>query len=233
MRATGGAGSGLLSIMSQHPVIDIDNLSVRFGGKTVLEGVSLAVTPGEKLTLTCRSGCGKSTLLRCLLGFVPWKADRLAIEGTSLSTTTVWRLRRKMAYVPQEPQLSRGQTREVIAAAFQYRANELKRTNLSRLEELFEKFLLDPALLSEPVGSLSGGEKQRVVLIAALLLERSILLLDEASSALDPDSKKAVAAEIAARSDLTVLSIAHDTRGFNFGGRIADFDDLRSAEVAR
>jgi ABC-type bacteriocin/lantibiotic exporter with double-glycine peptidase domain len=138
-----------------------------------------------------------------------------------------------LAYVPQEPRLSRGSTREVIAEPFTYRANMALRGNLTRVEKMFAQYQLDAKLLNEPVDSLSGGEKQRVVLIAALLLERPILLLDEASSALDPASKAAVAADIASRRDLTVLSISHDTRGFDLEGRIIDMDELRQAKVER
>lgn len=219
--------------MSQNPAIDIDNLSVRFGGKTVLEGISLSLTAGDKVSLTGRSGCGKSTLLRCLLGFVPWQSGRLVIEGTELTAESVWKMRRRLAYVPQEPQLGRGSAREAIEAPFAYRANASLRGNLARVEEMFERYQLDAKLLAEPVGNLSGGEKQRVVLIAALLLERPILLLDEASSALDPASKAAVAADIAARQALTVLSISHDARGFDLGGRIMDISSLTQAREAR
>lgn len=217
--------------MTQTPAIDIRDLTVRFGEKTALAGLSLSVGVGEKITLTGRSGSGKSTVLRSLLGFAPVRAGRLAIEGVTVTAESIWKLRHRLAYVPQEPQMGQGTTREVIAAPFHYRANAHLRDRLDRVPDLMERYQLGLDLLDKPIGSLSGGEKQRVALIAALLLERPILLLDEASSALDPASKTVVAADIAAREDLTVLSISHDTRGFGFGGRTIDIDDLTHAEA--
>jgi ABC-type lipoprotein export system ATPase subunit len=81
---------------------------------------------------------------------------------------------------------------------------------MERAPELMEKLYLPGHLLDKDMTSLSGGEKQRVALISALLLEREILLLDEASSALDQRAKKAAIDLLYSKEDLTLLAITHD-----------------------
>ena len=79
------------------------------------------------------------------------------------------------------------------------------------------------------MGDLSGGEKQRVAIVSAILLERPIMLLDEASSALDRVSRAAVAEWFRSRRELTVLSVAHDPDRFDLGGRVLEPDGLAIA----
>jgi ABC-type multidrug transport system ATPase subunit len=207
------------SPVSQGNAIQIEGLSVRFDGKAVLDGFDLSVAPGEKVALTGRSGSGKTTVLRALLGFVRPDAGVIRIEGEELTGHTVWRLRTKLAYVAQEPDLGMGNVRELLERPFAFRANAHLRENLSKLNDLFAQFLLPRALLEKAITELSGGEKQRVAVISAALLERHIVLLDEASSALDAQARDAVAAFFRTHDDLTVLSVSHDSEGFNVASR--------------
>jgi putative ABC transport system ATP-binding protein len=202
--------------------IHIEDLTVRFGGKTVLDRFSLRMEAGEKATLTGRSGSGKTTVLRCLLGFVVPDAGTIRIDSEELTPRSVWRLRAKLAYVAQEPDLGEGTAREVLERPFDYHANAHLRGNLARTDELFKRFLLPMSLLDEDVTDLSGGEKQRVAIVSAMLLDRRIILLDEASSALDKAAEKAIADFLRARKDLTVLSVSHNPDGFGFGGRLIE-----------
>ncbi len=200
--------------------IRIENLSLTVAGKTLFDGFSLSLKPGEHCTLTGPSGCGKSTLLKCLLGFQTPNAGRMELLGAKLDAVSVWRLRRKTAWVAQEPDLGEGTAREALRRPFEYKANKTLAPSRERLDELLDGFLLGPAILDQPVARLSGGEKQRIALIAALLLDRPILLIDEASSALDPDSRKAVADYLERRSDTTILSVSHNPEQFHPGGRV-------------
>ena len=199
-----------------EPAIRIDKLTVRFGEQPVLERFSLGLDTGAKATLTGRSGSGKSTVLRCIMGFVVPDAGAVHIEGERLTGESVWRLRAKLAYVAQEPDIGAGTVREVLERPFGYRANAHLEDNLAQAPALFERFLLPQALLDKDVTALSGGEKQRVAVISCLLLDRRIVLLDEASSALDDAAAEAVAGYFRSRENLTVLSVSHDRRGFYF-----------------
>ncbi|MFW5870683.1 MAG: ABC transporter ATP-binding protein [Candidatus Sumerlaeota bacterium] len=199
--------------------IECKNLTVKLGGKTPLEHFDLEVKDGERVTLTGRSGSGKTTVLRTILGFVQPENGEIRIADEKLDAYSVWNLRVKMAYVAQEPQLGRGTVRDVLERPFHYRANHDLRENLARVEALAEKFMLEKDRLDQKIEDLSGGEKQRIAIIAALLLDREILLLDEASSALDSESKAAVADYLRNDDSLTILSVSHDEKGFDISGR--------------
>lgn len=194
----------------------INELTVRMDGQTVLKDFSLSVPAGGKALLTGPSGCGKSTVLRCLLGFVTPQAGSVHIAGERLTTESVWRVRRYLAYVGQEPDLGSGAVRDILQQPFHYRANAALRDNLRRVPELFDTFGLAQALLNKNIGDLSGGERQRIALISALLLDRRIFLLDEVTSALDPASKQKVLGYFQSRADATALFVAHDAEWFSF-----------------
>ncbi|WP_052464986.1 ABC transporter ATP-binding protein [Geoalkalibacter subterraneus] len=190
--------------------IDIDRLSVQVGGQTILSDLSLRLARGRKATLVGPSGSGKSTLLLALLGFVAPTEGSIRIFGEELTASSVWRLRTRMAYVSQEPELGEGTVRQILNHPFTFKNNRHLKDNMERAPELMEKLYLPGHLLDKDITSLSGGEKQRVALISALLLEREILLLDEASSALDQGAKQAVIDLLSSRENLTLLSVTHD-----------------------
>jgi len=212
--------------------IEIEDLQLTARGRLLLDGFSLVLAPGEKCTVTGPSGAGKSTLLRCLLGFAAPAAGRIEVEGTRLNARSVWRLRRYIGWVAQEPELGEGTARAAIERAFAYKANRAIRHNRERINGLAELFLLDAELLDQPVSQLSGGEKQRVALIAALLLERPILLLDEASSALDAESRAAVRDYLTGLPHTTILSVAHDPQNFALGRRVVRLPSAGGAHGA-
>jgi len=207
---------------SKPSVLEAKNLAVHFQGQVVLRNFSLSLTRGEKALLTGPSGCGKSTVLRCFLGFVIPEAGSLYVNGTQLTADSVWRLRRHVAYVAQEPDLGIGTALQVIERPFHFRANAALRHNLDRVPELFEQFHLSRDLLAKDVGALSGGEKQRIALISAILLDRTIFLLDEVTSALDRVSRQAVSDYFHSRDDATALIVAHNPEVFAFARRIVE-----------
>ncbi len=211
-----------MDAVNTSSVLEAKDIDVRFGGQTVLRAFSLSLKPGEKALLTGPSGCGKSTVLRCFLGFVVPDAGSVSIDGTELTPETVWRLRQRVAYVGQEPDLGTGTAGQAIERPFHYRVNAGLRSNLERIPELFERFNLARSLLHKDVGSLSGGEKQRIALVSAILLDRRIFLLDEITSALDKVSKQAVADYFRSREDATALIVAHDPEVFSFVHRVIE-----------
>lgn len=202
--------------------LEARDVEVRFGEQRVLRRFSIRLKPGGKAVLTGPSGCGKSTVLRCFLGFVVPDAGAVYIDGMPLTAETVWDLRKDLAYIAQEPDLGTGTTADVLERPFHYRANAGLHRNLERIPELFERFNLPRELLSKDVTALSGGEKQRVALVSAVLLDRDIFLLDEVTSALDKTSRKAVAEYFRTREGATVLCVAHDQDVFSFADQIVE-----------
>jgi len=208
--------------MDRPDTLEIRDVTVRLNGQIILQDFSLGLEAGRKALLTGPSGCGKSTVLRCLLGFVVPQAGSIHIAGQTLTAESVWKLRQLIAYVGQEPDLGAGIVRGILERPFHYHANTALRGNLARVPELFDAFGLARGLLDKEVGDLSGGEKQRVALVSALLLDRDIFLLDEVTSALDPASKRKVIACFRSRTEATMLFVAHDAESYPFADGVIE-----------
>lgn len=205
--------------MADNPAIQLDSVSLALGGREVLRRFSLRVEPGEKVVLSGPSGAGKSTVLRCVMGFVRPRTGQVRIEGQALRPESVWRLRRRMTWVAQEPDLGEGTAREAIERPFHYRANADLRGNLSELPDMLERLGLSSDMLDKDVADLSGGEKQRIGLAGAILLERPILLLDEPSSALDQANRERMNDCLAALEGVAILAVAHDADDHRYASR--------------
>ncbi len=211
--------------------IEFNDLAVVIDGQKIFSGLNLTIPAEEKVSLIGRSGSGKSTLLRCLLGFVTPSAGTIKIFSEELTAKSIWKLRTRMAYVPQEPELAGGEVQQVLEKPFNLANNRHLKGNLSRVPALMERLLLPAKLLQEDISELSGGEKQRIAMLMALLLEREIMVLDEASSALDPDSKQAALELLQEQPQLTVLSVSHDKEWLAISDRTVDLADLQNEGV--
>jgi len=190
-------------------MLQISNLTIGAEGRQILQDFSLEVGNGEQVLVTAPSGAGKSTLLRCLLGFLTPQSGSIALQGEPVNDQSIWSLRHRMSYVAQEPVLGDGYVGEILARPFDYHANRNGRHNLDRLPGLFRRLGLPQAITEQQMDSLSGGEKQRIALIAALLLDRPLLLLDEISASLDRESAEAVFTVLANLTEQTILAVGH------------------------
>ncbi len=215
-------------LAAEVPVLEAHGLGVRVDGHWLFRGLEFSVRAGEHVAVTGPSGCGKSTLLKCLLGLAVPGEGCVVVKGTRLDGRSVWAARRRLAYVAQEPALGPGTVREAVGRAFCYRANRGAEAAPGRLEALLDAFQLPQALLEKPVSLLSGGERQRVALVAALLLEREVLLLDEPSAALDAANRRLVAAYCRGAARLTVVSVSHDDEWLAGCDRVADMAGLQA-----
>lgn len=207
---------------TKDAALDVSDLEVIFEGRTILQDFSLHVSQGEKVVLAGPSGCGKSTFLKCLLGLVIPQKGSIRVNGQQLDRYSVWEIRPQIAYVTQEPEFAPGTVKDALQQPFNFKTNAALRENLKHIPDLFKHFNLSTNLLTKDTTTLSGGEKQRIALIAALLLDRPIILLDEPASALDKENKQAVANFFQEAKDKTVLSIAHDSSWFDFADRIIE-----------
>jgi ABC-type iron transport system FetAB ATPase subunit len=210
--------------------VQLNRLHLSFNGQHVLNDLSLSIFHGDKVTLTGPSGSGKSTVLRCILGLVMPDSGTITILGEPVTRHNIWQKRRHIAYVAQEPDLGTGRVKEVIETPFTFRANAGLRDNLAHLPELMERFNLPQPLLDKQIMRLSGGEKQRIALVIAILLDRPIVLLDEASSALDKKNRQAVDDYFRHADNTTVLSVAHDTEWLGFATRIVDIKEIQKTQ---
>lgn len=179
----------------------------------VFEGLSLSITPGQKVGLVGPSGGGKSTLTRLLLRFDDLDEGQIAIDGQDIKTVTQVSLRQAISYVPQEPLLFHRSVFDNIAYGKpDATLDEVKQAAKlafadTFIEQLPQKY---DTVVGERGVKLSGGQRQRVAIARAILKDAPILILDEATSALDSESEvyiqKALTKLMKGR---TTLVIAH------------------------
>jgi len=205
------------------PLLALNSISKRFGAHQALEGVSLAVEPGEVVAIIGRSGSGKSTLLRCINGLERPDSGTIEFDGKPFEPTPrrLKALRREIGIVFQsynlfphlcvERNITLGPTaaKGIKPAA----ARELARKVL-RMVDLEDKIAAYPQ-------QLSGGQQQRVAIARALAMEPRLVLLDEITAALDPELIGEVVRVLdkLARDGMTMVLVTHE---MGFARRSAD-----------
>jgi ABC-type multidrug transport system fused ATPase/permease subunit len=185
----------------------------RAGGRQVLRSVSLRVRPGERIAIVGPSGAGKSTLGRLMAGITAPSEGRVTVGGVDLTRLPLEDLRGRIALVSQEHHIFRGTLRENLTLAAPDAADEQILAALAAVEASGWAQAL-PGGLDCVVGSagvaLSSAQAQQVALARLILADPHLLILDEATSLLDPRSARRLERSIAAVLDgRTVVSIAH------------------------
>jgi ABC-2 type transport system ATP-binding protein len=163
------------------PVIQVEGLHKSYGASEVLRGVDLTVAQGEFFGLIGVNGAGKTTLIKCLLDFIAFEAGAIRLFGLPAAD---YRARAGLAYLPEKftpPYYLAG-------ADFLRYMSALHGVGFreSALRELLGVLDLEAAALEKPVRQLSKGMAQKLGILAALLAERPLLVLDEPMSGLDP-----------------------------------------------
>ena len=195
--------------------LDIQDLSARYGAVDVLSDITLSVERGEIVALIGPSGSGKSTLLRTLVGLLPPRKGRVALAGETLdygSKPSLRRARDRFAIVFQQYNLFQNMTalRNVTVAPI-----IVKRRPRADVEAQARSLLARVGLgdkLDAYPDELSGGQQQRVAIARALALKPDILLLDEVTSALDPELVNEVldAIRSLAQDGMTMVIVSHE-----------------------
>lgn len=203
-------------------MIVFDRVSVKFTNKYVIKDFSLEIQSGEKVLLFGKSGIGKSTLFRLLLGFVRPDSGKITFNQKELDKNSVCEIRKNAAYVSQDSDIGYGTVREIIGQSFQFKVNKSLTPSKQEIAGLLELFELKPEILDEDFSDISGGEKQRIAIINALLLKRPLFLLDEATSALDGALKKRVIELFTTEKEKTVLVISHDKEWLEHNVRLVN-----------
>ncbi len=199
--------------------IVFDHVRFHYGKtKGVIEDLSLAIEPGEKVGLVGRSGAGKSTLVNLLLRFYDIEGGRILIDGQDIARVTQESLREAIGMVTQDTSLLHRSVRENILYGRPEAGDAAMRVAARKAEaDAFIDDLTDPkgrsaydAHVGERGVKLSGGQRQRIAIARVLLKDAPILLLDEATSALDSEVEAAIQQSLyRLMSGKTVIAIAH------------------------
>ncbi|WP_111561632.1 ABC transporter ATP-binding protein [Rhizobium sp.] len=207
-------------------MIDIRNVTKRYGDTTVVDNVSMAVEKGEITVIVGTSGSGKSTLIRMINRLVPMTSGEIRVGGRNVADVQETELRRNIGYVIQGNGLFPHRTvAQNIATVPQLLGWERGRID-ARVDELLGLFNLDPKSFARKYPhQLSGGEQQRVGVARALAAGPEVLIMDEPFGALDPVIRGKAQDDLLAiqkQFGTTIILVTHDMdEAFHLGNRIA------------
>lgn len=158
-------------------------------GRRLVDRASLELEAASVISIAGPSGCGKSTLLRAIATLIPMTSGEVLFEGRSVDELGVIAYRRRVAYVPQSPQMFEGTVADNVRTGPRFRGVTLTGDEVLML---LSRVGLDPSLAKRAASDASGGERLRIALARALANEPSVLLLDEPTASLDPDAARVV-----------------------------------------
>lgn len=197
-------------------IIDLKNVSFRYDttvDEYQIDSVSFHVKQGEWLSIVGHNGSGKSTIVRLIDGLLEPESGEIVIDGIPLTRETVWENRSKIGIVFQNPdnQFVGATVEDDVAFGLENQGIPRKEM-LQRVEKAIEQVGMSTFKDREP-SRLSGGQKQRVAIAGIIALRPQIIILDEATSMLDPEGREElmkVVRTLQSQFQLTVISITHD-----------------------
>lgn len=204
--------------------------------EAVVDGLNFTIEAGKYISILGHNGSGKSTLAKLLMGLIKPTSGEILIDREVLESSNIAKIRQKMALVFQNPdnQFIGSTVEEDVAFGL-----ENRRVPQEEMQEIIFKYLrlvgMEKFYDKEP-GNLSGGQKQRVAIAGALALNPEILILDEATSMLDPKGKREINELINSlrkeNPELTIISITHDVNEALFSDEIILVSSGKVSKVA-
>ena len=207
-------------------VIDVKNLSFRYKESQEyydVKDITFHVKRGEWLSIVGHNGSGKSTTVRLIDGLLEAESGEIVIDGQQLTEENVWDIRRQIGMVFQNPDNQFVGATVEDDVAFGLENQGLSRQEMQkRVEEALDLVGMLDFKKREPA-RLSGGQKQRVAIAGVVALRPSILILDEATSMLDPEGRRELIETVKGIRkdyDMTVISITHDLEEVAMSDRV-------------
>jgi ATP-binding cassette subfamily B protein len=207
-------GTRPLDVSSVRGGIEIENVTFAYGtGRPVLRDISLSIPEGQTLGVVGTTGSGKSTLVKLLLRLYPLKEGQITLDNISTSEIRLEDLRSVIGLVSQDVFLFHGTVREnILYGSWDADTEEVERA--ARLAEAHDFIQQLPDRYDTVVGErgqkLSGGQRQRIAIARAILKDPPVLILDEATSAVDNETEAAIQRSLEHISrDRTTIAIAH------------------------
>lgn len=207
-------------------IIEVKNLSYRYDHKSedyILKDVSFHVKQGEWLSIVGHNGSGKSTTVRLIDGLLEAESGDIIISGDKLTADNVWEKRRQIGMVFQNPdnQFVGATVEDDVAFGLENQGMDYPMM-VKRVHEALELVGMQDFKEREPA-RLSGGQKQRVAIAGVVALQPDIIILDEATSMLDPEGRLELirtVKDIKDKNQLTVISITHDLDEISLSDRV-------------
>lgn len=199
----------------KQKLLSVENLSYQYtdAEKYALKDLSFSVQKGEWLAIVGHNGSGKSTLARILNGLLLPQTGTVSVSDLTLNEDTIWDIRKKIGMVFQNPDNQFVGTTVRDDIAFGLENNGISREiMIERINNVIRLVRMEDFLENEP-HQLSGGQKQRVAIAGVLAVQPELIILDEATSMLDPIGRDEVLntiRKIKEDSNVTVISITHD-----------------------
>jgi energy-coupling factor transport system ATP-binding protein len=199
----------------KNSIVSLNGVSFHYDAQEryALNNVSLDIYEGEWLAIVGHNGSGKSTMAKLLNGLQFPQTGEITVCGIKLDEESIWDIRKKLGMVFQNPDNQFVGTTVQDDVAFGLENNGIPRDEMvTRVEDSLKRVKMDKFLYQEP-HHLSGGQKQRVAIAGVLALRPSIIILDEATSMLDPRGREEVLETVRLLKEeksLTVISITHD-----------------------
>jgi ABC-type iron transport system FetAB ATPase subunit len=219
-----------------HALLLAREITVERGGRRVVDAATVSLDDARVITVAGPSGCGKSTLLRALATLIPLTSGEVLFDGQPVRAVGLMEVRRRVAYVPQTPQMFEGTVAANVRAGPGFRGVALTD---AQCVGLLERVGLGADLAPRAARSLSGGERLRVALARALANEPRVLLLDEPTAALDPEAARVVLDQLVALAErgTALLAVTHaEEHATRLGGQafrmkagVLDRDPWRSS----
>lgn len=215
-----------IHLNNMENIIEVKNLSYRYDHKSedyILKDVSFHVKQGEWLSIVGHNGSGKSTTVRLIDGLLEAESGDIIISGDKLTADNVWEKRRQIGMVFQNPdnQFVGATVEDDVAFGLENQGMDYPMM-VKRVHEALELVGMQDFKEREPA-RLSGGQKQRVAIAGVVALQPEIIILDEATSMLDPEGRLELirtVKEIKDKNHLTVISITHDLDEISLSDRV-------------
>ena len=194
-------------------MLSLNDVAIAVDGKTILEGLSYQIKPGELVGLSGPSGSGKTTLLRAIAGLIDIQSGEITFNGKPREADGMPRYRRQVVLFDQQPRMLDATVMQNLQRPFLYKSAKREAFPVDRAMMLLRKVGIDNDLLERNARRLSVGQQLRISLVRGLLVKPTVALLDEPASALDDDATQTI--EVLIRSEarergLGALIVTHD-----------------------
>jgi zinc transport system ATP-binding protein len=207
----------LSAVKTMQPVLSIKNLSFSYNSTEVLSGISFTIDKGDYVALAGPNGAGKTTLVKLILGLEEKRTGTIEILGEAVESFSDWG---QIGYLPQQVNafnpLFPATVKEVVGLGLLSHKSFPKKFSRGDEEKILKTLaVMDISPLEgKLVGDLSGGQQQRVFLARALVSDPQLLILDEPTTALDPQTREhffELVERLHKEKGITLIIITHDT----------------------